>query len=334
MQKRQCSEFRWLFRIAWLCLLMSSVSAERAEKLLNGAQPTEASFSGVVTDIVTGEPIGGVTVLVAGRSCVTDAEGRYSIANLAPGIDRVEVVGDSIIPRTLMAVCEKHTKLNITVKRSGFNNAMFWASAGKRERIMRWKKPPKWVIYSHVLDSDPPREFAPSDRQYLFQIIRTELPAISRFFSNPAIELFKGRPNDDPRWTGKESADGCILCAGDNQGGGKAEYHRMGWWIRYVKVRVNYGRAPKVWRHEIAHALGMAHAFDNEKWLPLGVKDPNYRPTKLHQGEFFSDWDVLWLRCVYDGWRPAGNMPPDRDPNGFIHGRNDLAVKIQRDMEG
>jgi len=335
LEKRPFSEPRWLFRISSLCLLLSFVSAERAGKLLNGAPSTDSSLGGIVTDIVTGEPVGGVMVSVAGQSCVTDAEGRYSLDNLAPGIDRVEVVGDLIIPRSLMAICEGRTNLNITVKGSDFNNAMFWASAGKRERIMRWKVPPKWVVYSHVLDSDPPQEFAPSDRQYLFQIIRRELPAISPFFSNPEIELFKGRPNDDPRWTGKESADGFILCAPDKKGGGRANWHCSGGWVRRCTIRVNYRRAPKVWRHEIAHALGMAHAFDNEKWLPLGVKDPNYRPTKLHDGvEMYTDWDKLWLHCVYSGFRPAGNVPPDCDPNNFIHGRNELLVKIQPESQG
>lgn len=283
-------------------------------------------LEGTVTDILTRKPVGGVTVSVGEQSCVTDAQGHYSITGLLPGTHRMEITGDSILPRSLMFAHKDRTSLDMTVKLSDFNNAMFWASVGEQEKIKRWQQPPKWVIYSHVLDSAPPKEFAPNDRQYLFQIIRKELPAISTFFEDPQIELFMGRPNDDPRWTGKQSAAGCILCAPDDEGGGKTHWHRSWWWIDYAKIRVNYGRAPKVWRHEIGHALGMAHAFDNEKWLPLGVKDPNYYPTKLHQGEMFQDWDKLWLHCVYSGSRPAGNMPPDRDAARFVHGKDTVYI--------
>ncbi len=324
-------EFSFIIRLSITCLIFCYPGqfiayAEGPAEPSQSQKQVETILDGLITDIVTRQPVVGVTVSIAGQSCVTNAEGHYSIVGLAPGESRMVITGDSIITRSLMLAHGDHTSLDVTVKLSDFNNAMFWASAGNPERIMRWQKPPKWVIYSHVLDSNPPIEFAPNDRQYLFQIIRKELPEISPFFKDPQVELFKGRPNDDPRWTGKESAAGYILCAPDDEGGGKTHWHRSWWWIDNAKVRVNYRRAPKVWRHEIAHALGMAHAFDNEKWLPLGVKDPNYEPTKLHQGEMFQEWDKLWLHCVYSGSRPAGNMPPDRDAARFVHGKDTVFV--------
>jgi hypothetical protein len=156
---------------------------------------------------------------------------------------------------------------------------------------------------------------------YLVRIIEEELPEISAFFGSPEIELFNGRPNDDPRWTAKARADGYILCAPTSTGGGRSGWKaRRGPYVRYAKVRNNFRRAPKVWRHEIAHALGMGHAYDNGEWLPLGVGDPNYEATKLHDGvEHYTAWDRLWLHCVYSGDRPAGNSPPDRDPDGHVH---------------
>jgi hypothetical protein len=165
---------------------------------------------------------------------------------------------------------------------------------------------------------------------YLVGIITKELPAISPFFRNPQVELFKGRANDDPRWTKKKSAKGYILCAPDKKGGGNTSWPSSGRWFTQARVRVNYGRSRKVWRHEIGHALGMDHAFSNKKWLPLGVKDPNYEPTKMHQGVMFQEWDKLWLHCVYSGYRPSGNTPPDRDPDIFIHGKDRVFVNSPR----
>ncbi len=286
-----------------------------------------AKLSGIVTDIVTGLPAAGLTVTIADKSAITDAEGRYTISGLPDGIDRMEITGNAIIPRSLMVRHTQSTTLDITVKAADFNNAMFWASAGGRGKVFRWHTPPKWVIYTHVLDTDPPKEFAPKDRSYLAKIITKELPAISDFFRHPQVELFKGRPNDDPRWTGKQSAAGYILCAPMHKGGGYASWKALGRCFGWAKVRNNYLRAPKVWRHEIAHALGMAHAFDNEKWLPRGVKDPNYEITKLHNGiEMYSGWDKLWLHCVYSGFRPSGNTPPDRDPDTFVYGRDTIGI--------
>jgi len=213
------------------------------------------------------------------------------------------------------------TLLDVSVKSSDFNNAMFWASASHDGHIMRWRKPPKWVIYTQLLDLDPPEQFPSNDLNYLRRIIEKELPEISIFFSHPQIEFFTGRPNEDPRWTVKNRADGYILCAPMRVSKGRTRFNATDdYWVRYGKVQNNI-KSPKVWRHEIAHALGMGHAFDNKQWLPLGDKDPNYRSTKLHDGvEMFTAWDKLWLYCVYSGSRPASNTPPDRDPDNYIHG--------------
>ena len=316
--------YRFVLPLSIISLILSCSLGYSNAYAENAAGQSLVKIEGVVTDIVTRKPVTGVTVSVGKVSNVTDLQGHYLISNLTPGTSRMEIAGESIITRSLMVAHEEHTVLDVTVKMSDFNNAMFWASASKREKIMRWRTAPKWVIYSHVLDSDPPEGFAPQDRHYLFNIIRKELPLISSFFNDPQIELFNGRPNDDPRWTGKEVADGCILCAPTHKGGGYANWKAStGLWVRYVKIRNDYKREPKVWRHEIGHALGMAHAFDNEKWLPLGDKDPNYRPTKLHNGvEMYTEWDKLWIYSVYSGSRPAGNMPPDCDPTDFIHGKD------------
>jgi hypothetical protein len=308
------------------CLPYSSGQAiNPLDKIPSRNQETSQTgtlLSGTVKDIVTDNPIPDVTVSIAGKTTITDAKGYYSITGLAPGIDRMELTSPAIIPRSLRIKHESQTVLDTTVKSSGFNNAMFWASANHDDHIMRWQIPPKWVIYSQILDSEPPKEFPKKDIAYLLDIIRKELPQISTFFINPEIVFFRGRPNDDPRWTGQMPADGYILCAPANKGGGNASWKAPGYRVLYTKIWVNYPSSQKAWRHEIAHALGMSHAFNIEKWLPLGDKDPNYRLTKLHNPvEMYTDWDKLWLYCVYSGSRPAGNTPPDRDPDDYIHGQ-------------
>jgi len=311
-----------------ICLACSVTSAidETVKSTLRKKGTAEASVTldGIVTNLVTGSPISGVTINIAGKRGITDVSGVYSIVGLEPGTSRMELTGSAIVTRSLVVRHQNSGSIDVSVKAENFNNAMFWASTGRRGRIMRWQKPPKWVIYSHVLDSHPPKLFPRKDMAYLLRTIKKELPRISSFFCKPDVEVFFGRPNDDPRWTGKKLANGYILCAPTSKGGGLANWKAWesprGPYVRYAKIRNNFKRAPKVWRHEIAHALGMCHAYDNKKWLPLGAKDRNYRRTKLHDGvEYYTAWDKLWLHCVYSGDRPAGNTPPDRDPNDYTH---------------
>ncbi len=59
-------------------------------------RPHDFGFSGVVADAVSGSPIGGARVEVAGpegepRSAETDEEGRFSLEDLPPGLLRAEV---------------------------------------------------------------------------------------------------------------------------------------------------------------------------------------------------------------------------------------------------
>jgi hypothetical protein len=314
-----------LLGIIMMCLVFSKCLAID-ETVKSASQKKEVartniSLDGIVTNLVTRRPIADIIITIDGKKSITDANGFYSITGILPGTSRMELTGSAIITRSLMVNHENSGSLDVSVKASNFNNSMFWASAGLRGHIMRWQTPPKWVIYSHLLDSQPPELFQRKDMAYLICIIKKELPQISDFFNNPHIEIFSGRPNDDPRWTGKKRANGHILCAPVFKGGGYANWKaRRGPYVRYAKIRNNFKRSAQTWRHEIAHALGMGHAYDNKTWLPLGDKDPNYEHTKLHDNvEYYTAWDKLWLRCVYSGNRPAGNAPPDRDPNDCIH---------------
>ena len=47
--------------------------------------PTTGTISGAVTDAGTGTAVGGATVSYSGGSAVTDASGRYTLAEVAPG---------------------------------------------------------------------------------------------------------------------------------------------------------------------------------------------------------------------------------------------------------
>ena len=57
-----------------------SVGLTRKEAL-----PVKASVYGVVTDINTGETLGGIKVVLGGAERITDGNGHYEFADIDPG---------------------------------------------------------------------------------------------------------------------------------------------------------------------------------------------------------------------------------------------------------
>lgn len=78
------------------------------------AQSTRASLSGIVIDLVSGETLPGVNVIIQslGRGGTTDIDGKYSISNLRPGTYTVSIsyVGYETLSETVELIAGENIR--------------------------------------------------------------------------------------------------------------------------------------------------------------------------------------------------------------------------------
>ena len=89
MTQRSTTSYRWLAAL----LLLSLVALTRPDGISAQVEDTLAQFRGRVLSRSRAEPVeqAFVFLLANGKGGMTDAEGRFSISDVAPGVDTVQI---------------------------------------------------------------------------------------------------------------------------------------------------------------------------------------------------------------------------------------------------
>jgi hypothetical protein len=272
--------------------------------------PPPVILTGRVVASITGEALGGLSVLLADKTTTTDADGRFRY-ELPPGgtYPRLTIGGPNIIQRSMSLTLLESRDLTVDVisLSSGFDLDYYrrlvrddYDSPGLLRSLRRWTQAPR--LYLKTIDEAG----APVDAD--------TLERVAAAFEDDAAAWTGGRfglAGIDRGTETREGVSGWITVKwpidGDETLCGRAQVAADGGWIElYSRNRdcacVGSRISPGVARHELGHALGFYHTGERDDVMyPFAQCDvhPSAR-ERLHAAIAYS--------------RPFGNMDLDDDP--------------------
>jgi hypothetical protein len=272
--------------------------------------PPPVILTGRVVASITGEALGGLSVLLADKTTTTDADGRFRY-ELPPGgtYPRLTIGGPNIIQRSMSLTLLESRDLTVDVisLSSGFDLDYYrrlvrddYDSPGLLRSLRRWTQAPR--LYLKTIDEAG----APVDAD--------TLEHVAAAFEDDAAAWTGGRfglAGIDRGTETREGVSGWITVKwpidGDETLCGRAQVAADGGWIElYSRNRdcacVGSRISPGVARHELGHALGFYHTGERDDVMyPFAQCDvhPSAR-ERLHAAIAYS--------------RPFGNMDLDDDP--------------------
>lgn len=296
-----------------------------------------SQFRGFVTDLITGAAMPGVNVAVSalGLSDATDSAGMYELSGIGGTATQRVVASTGTIERSFQANLAPSGSQDITVLPDDYNTTFLRAMSFADGEVLRWPvgMSPTIVAYRYKYQAggDP---VLVSDAMWaaILDVLNNQLMSLSEgFYGGPKVEIYNGRPEDDPRWQPRNTYWGYIeggvgLAVSDYLGGGVAGLGGCGW---YSDCSLAVGGAVvlgdgggyedlrHVVEHELGHAFGWAHPFEN-----LSSTDPLMRPSVMNY-QTSGNWTMLYSDADRETMRfymhrPQGNTAPDTDPDGFV----------------
>ena len=108
-----------------------------------------SSYRGETVSALDGRPISGVAVKVGARAAVSDALGRFELADLPDGATTVTLSGSSIVERHIsVALPASATE---TLIPSGFDMEAFDEMFRGTGQLQRWTSPPALIVVASVM---------------------------------------------------------------------------------------------------------------------------------------------------------------------------------------
>jgi hypothetical protein len=296
--------------------------------------PTSVTFSGTVTNIVTGVPVGGATVTIGSASATGSADGTYNLAVTASGQASVSVSASGYYTRESAVSMTGATTINpgIIPQGDGFELMFFdWAfrengTQGTARRIAT----PTYEIWTRQftcleLSTDG---YSACVRM---QALEAEVPPVFETLVRTSISKLgqlTGGVVTNAVITTKSHAPGTILRRNDwgtAPGVVSIEYQTTGLWVDannnggdacfcsndlhesgpgHIVYGTKAGLSQSIHDHEVAHSVGFNHP---------GTR-ASTKPSIMGNAPAISSADELHGRILYR--RPNGSLTPDRDPSG------------------
>ena len=296
---------------------------------------SSVTFSGTVTNIVTGVRVGGATVTIGSVSATSSADGSYSLAVTAAGQPAFSVAAPGYYTRDSQVSMVGSTTINpeIIPQGDGFDLVFFdWLfrengtkGTARPTVIHRYEIWTRQVLCRSLLNDgfnscERTEVIADNIPAHYEENLRNGLAQFGRLtggtFANPSITA-KTHPvgtailrNDwlTANRTVSISYEPRGLWSDANNDGNDAYYSGEGGADRPAHIKHGWRAAADIGivTHELAHSLGFKH--------PAGT------PTQLtimadYQGGYgITAADELHGRVLYK--RPRGSLTPDRDPSG------------------
>lgn len=294
-------------------------------------------------------PVASASVHFGTTTTTSDATGEYLVHGVSAGIERMDVSGSAILTRSFPVDIGWNVHQDVTAIPSGYNSYMLRrflpAPFGAADNyvpgvVARWApapaEPPTFVIYTKYLDAET--DVSANMISIMRGVVENELPVLTdgQLGGPGSVEIFQGRPHDDPRFNGDDVQFGTInghnaLSMTVVQDFNDAGVGGLGGWIydgNYwatgggISILFNQ-EYPSIIRHELGHALFCwPHPWERmpEAEIPLHIEPSvmNYGLAAAWpspDGNYTSaDRDAIRF-CYHRG---AGNLEPDRDPDATV----------------
>jgi hypothetical protein len=282
--------------------------------------PTNGSLSGVVVENGTTTPVAGAQVRVGGTAVVTDAEGRFTLADIpSSGDGALTVSAPGYVLRSQMyalAEARSGVLVDLIPERPPFS-LLFYRffvrdgfESGQLQRTLPWTVDPSFYVMTTVENST--FEVDPAVIAAIEANFRASVPALSG--GRRQVAAFETGPGPRPETEGWVN----VIFSLDLQGAfGRSTVggNRGTMWLRWnltsnAQNNTFECSSPEVFiaDHEITHSMGFWHTPDllNDTFSGPGCPGgPRPEHTALHANIMYS--------------RPRGNRDPDIDPQELIN---------------
>ncbi len=294
---------------------------------------TTSTFTGTVTNIVTGAVVSDATITIGTVSATSTTDGTYSLTVTAAGTPSFSAAASGFFTRVSVVSMSGSKTINpeIIPQGDGFNLAVYNQRFrdNNNRGTARWTSQPTYVIFSQEFDCIE----LTTDGNACMKMQAKEANAPAFFETNVRASIAKaaqltGNVIGGAPITTKTHPVGTILYGGDwgMTVGTISFIHLTGLYSRFSagawgdpndKVNLSYSgdKSPSergtshdfgIHLHEVGHALGYGHPDGAGNMLEPGIMGPfPYQFTSV---------DELHGRILYK--RPNGSLTPDRDPAG------------------
>ncbi|MDQ7821336.1 MAG: IPT/TIG domain-containing protein [Candidatus Eremiobacteraeota bacterium] len=302
---------------------------------LNIYTAATGTLTGRVYDIFSGTSMSAATVNVNSVSTESNTSGVYSMTPGGTGESRMTVSSGSIVTRSF-PVNVTNASQDVSVVASTYNTDMLRAYCwGQGQSSMRWNTKPTAIVIYNTL-SRGTSAVSQADITTTQSWLQNEFFTLANsYFSGTTVEVYNGRPEDDPRNTVSDAGiigqntiaiywSDTITGTTQGEGGWSGQGNVIVGGFAHIR---NAGRTmdlQEALRHEMGHATGFTHPFAS-----LGVTNPKleYSVMNYYYAKSSSTYTTSDLNAyIYYYHRAPGNVAPDRDPDGYA-GYKHLPVK-------
>ena len=294
---------------------------------VTAATTTAVTFSGTVTNIVTGVRVGGATVTIGSTSATTSSDGSYSLPVTAAGQPAFSVAATGYYTRESKVSMTGSTTIDVEIipQGDGFDLAFFDHSFRDGSRgTTRWLTQPSFEIrtqmYRCIGDCSSYEATATAAPAYFETRTREAIALVSdltgKTVVNPVITTKTHAVGTSVGLnpTGPGSIAFMYVDKFDNasEGGrtsgfpGSSGTAFTGGVVSFNQSHGSPSRDNSIFIHEMAHSLGFIPGHTANLNLVSGPSIMGPDPVIV------TAKDRLHAKVLYK--RPIGNVSPDRDP--------------------
>ena len=308
---------------------------------VDGPVPRAVEFSGTVTNIVTGIPVGGATVTIGSASATTSSDGTYTLSVTSSGAPSFSASAPGYYTRESAVSMTGATTINpeIIPRGDGFDLAFFdYSFRDGPIGTTRWLTQPTFEIWTQMFRcvepcalGNPLWEATAEVVPAYFETHAREAIALAAdltggAMANPVIATMSHPIGTRVNGVGRVNGSGAVSNSvrfmyatelESSESGGSTSITPgpfgtaiTGGHLRFNRSHTSPSRDNSIYIHELAHGLGFlpGHRGGVSATPGPSIMGPDPRIVTAK--------DRLHAEILYK--RPIGSVSPDRDPAGAV----------------